>query len=292
MQGFGRVVLGRAPETAIMPAVLLVVAGFLGLGLGDRFSPSWAVVAADVAGIVAVLVGIVFLHRVLPREARASPPVFETARWARAAGPLIVLSLVSSAGAQVPTLILGALSDPHDVGIYNVAFRVAGVLPFLMIAMTPALMPAIVELHSLDRHDELQRLVTRAARIILLFSIPIAVVAIVFSTQLLRIFGSDFGGGENALRILALGQLFSVTCGVPGTILMMTGGANPMTATFAVTTLVTVGLAAALVPPFGATGGAIATTAGVVSSNLALCAILWRRHAIYAPALPLPWSRT
>lgn len=288
MQGFGRVVLGRAPETAIMPAVLLLGAGALGLVLGDRFSASWAVVAADVSGVVAVVVGIAFLRRVLPAEARTSTPRFETRRWTRAVRPLIVLGLVSSAGGQLPTLVLGALSDPHEVGIYNVAFRIAGVLPFLLIAMTPALMPAVVELRTLERADELQRLLTRSARIILLLSAPIGLIAIAFPTPLLHIFGSDFDGGETALRILAVGQLLSIACGLPGMVLMMIGDANSMTMTFVITTLVTLLLAAALVPGFGASGGAIASAAGLVASNVIMSVVLYRRRGIYAPALPLP----
>ncbi|MCP9485236.1 MAG: oligosaccharide flippase family protein [Gaiellaceae bacterium MAG52_C11] len=288
MQGFGRVVLGRAPETAIMPAVLLVVAGVLSLGLGNRFSASWAVVAADVSGVVAVVVGIVFLRRVLPAEARSSTPDFETRRWAQAVRPLIVLSLVSTAGGQLPTLLLGAFSDPSEVGIYNVAFRIAGVLPFLLIAMTPALMPAVVELRTLERHDELQRLLTRSARIILLFTALIGLVAIAFATPLLQIFGSEFEGGETALRVLAIGHIASIACGLPGMVLMMTGDANAMTMTFLATTVVTLALAVALVPGYGASGGAIATAAGLVASNAIMSVILYRRRGIYAPALPLP----
>lgn len=288
MQGLGHVVLGRTPETTIMPAALLLAAGALGLGLGDRFSASWAVLASDISGVAAFVVGIAFLRRVVPDQARTSTPVFQTGRWARALGPLIVFSLVSTAGQQLPTLLLGALGEPRDVGIYNVAFRVAGVLPFLQIALTPAIMPAFVELLTLERHDDLQRLMTRSARVILIFTVPIALVAIVFSTPLLRIFGSDFDGGETALRILAVGQLVNVACGLGAMALMMSGDANAMTATFAVTTLVTLTLAAALVPSFGATGGAIASSAGLVASNLILTAILWRRRGIYAPALSLP----
>jgi len=104
MQGFGRVVLGRSPETVIMPAAALVAAGVLGIALGDRFSASWAVAASDAAGLLAVVVGIVFLRRVLPAQVRVEPPVYETPRWVRAAVPLVMLSLVSTASGQLPTL--------------------------------------------------------------------------------------------------------------------------------------------------------------------------------------------
>ena len=181
------------------------------------------------------------------------------------------------------------LSDPEDVGIYSVAVRIVRVLSFLSIAVGPAVMPAIAELLTLDRPEELQQLMTRSARIVFYGSLPIFVVVIAFTEPLLNLFGSDFGGGETALRILAVGQLIALAFGLPGTALLMRGNAHTMTVTFAATTLLTIVLTAALVPSFGAEGAAIASASGVLAANLVLCVVLWRRTRIYAPAVGLPW---
>jgi len=287
MQAFGRIVLGRAPETVIMPGTLLVAVIVMALLLGDRFSASWAIGATVGAGLVGLIVGAIFLRRVLPLEARRTAPVFDTRRWAQAAVPFMLFSVVSTVGAQLPTIVLGTLSDPEDVGIYSVAVRIVRVLLFLSLAVMPAVMPAIAELITLDRTDELQQLMTRSARIVFYGSLPIFLIVIVFTEPLLQLFGSDFGGGETALRILAVGQLVNLACGLPGTALLMRGNAHTMTVTFATTTLLTVVLTAALVPSFGAEGAAIATACGVMASNLILCVVLWRRTRIYAPAVAL-----
>ena len=290
MQGFGRVVLGRAPEAVLWPGLVVLGCGALAVGLGDRFSAEWAIGAADVAALAAALIGVVFLRRVLPREARTAPPVFETRRWMGAAAPLVAFSLISRAGSQLPIVLLGALGTAHEVGVYNVAFRVANLLPFLLSAAMPALMPAIAELDVHGRHDDLQRLITRSTRLILFGSLPIAVVAIGFAGPVLHVFGSDFGGGETSLRILAVANVVSIACGSAGTALVMLGHAKAMTVTQTAATVVALGLAAALVPPFGANGAALATAAGVVLSSVAMSVVLWRRRRIYAGALPFRFA--
>ncbi|HZR95369.1 MAG TPA: oligosaccharide flippase family protein [Gaiellaceae bacterium] len=285
MQGFGRVILGRAPEAVIGPALLLLLAGLAAAVLGSRFTATWAIAAADAAALVAAFVGVLFLRRTLPAETRALRPEYETRRWARAAAPLILFSVVQTAGAQLPTVLLGSLGTPHDVGLYNVAFRVSNLLPFLLVAATPALMPAIAELDATRRSDELQRVTSRSARLVFAGTLPIALVALVLTVPLLHVFGPDFGGGATPLRILAAAQLVNIACGFPGTVLIMVGEAGVMTATFAVTTTLTLALAAALIPALGATGAAFAAAAGLVSSNAILAVVLWRRRGIYAPAL-------
>ena len=137
----------------------------------------------------------------------------------------------------------------------------------------------------MDRSDELQRLLTRSARIVLFGSLPIFIVVLAFTGPVLEIFGSDFGGGETALRILAVGQLVNLACGFPGEALLMRGDANVMTLTYASTTLLTVVLAVALVPSFGADGAAVASAAAMIASNLILTVVLWRRQRVYSPAL-------
>ncbi len=117
MQAFGRIVLGRAPETVIMPGTLLLAVAAMALALGDRFSASWAIGATVGAGLVGLIVGMIFLRRVLPGEVRRTTPVFETQRWALAVVPFMLFSVVSTVGAQLPTIVLGTLSDPEDVGI-------------------------------------------------------------------------------------------------------------------------------------------------------------------------------
>lgn len=290
MQGLGRVVLGRLPEAVVSPGLLLVAVVLLAATSSGRFSPSWVIAAAVASAAAAAVLGIWLLDRATPAIAKSTPPMYESRRWIRAAVPIVVFYLVSTAGAQFPTVLLGALSTPRNVGIYSVAARIANLVPFLLVAVMPALMPAITELHVQGRLAELQQMVTRSARLVLLASLPFALIALVLPTRLLALFGSGFTGGETALQILVIAQVVNVATGFPGTTLMMLGDASSMATVFSASTAVSLLLAAVLIPALGAEGAATASAASLVTSNVLMSLVLWRRRRIYSPAFFAPGS--
>jgi O-antigen/teichoic acid export membrane protein len=288
MQGFGRVVVGRAPEAVVSPALLVAVAGGMALVMGDKFSATWAMAANVIAVALAAVLGVELLRRTLPSGVRRTRAEYQTRRWARAATPLIVFSLLATVNTYVPTVLLGALSGPRAAGIFSLATKISNLLPFLLIAAMPAAMPVIAELHTRGDYAAVQRIMSRTAQLIAVGSLPIAVVALAIPGPILDIFGSDFGGGSTPLRILAAGQIVNVVSGLPGTILMMVNDAGTVTAAVAVSTAVNLALAAALIPGHGAIGAAIATSVSVVVLNVLLVVALLRRHRIYAPAFSPP----
>ncbi len=291
MQGFGRVVLGRVPEAVVAPSLLLALCGVLFAARGHDFTATDAVAAAIVSFAVAAAIGALFLRRTLPAAVRQSTPIFQTELWLRLAVPLLALTIVQTLYAQSPTVLLGALGTSEDVGVYSVAAKVAGLLSFLLVAMMPALMPVVAELYARGDRDELQRVLTRSARIVLLASVPIAIVAIVFAGPILGIFGSSFEDGATALRILALGHIVNVCAGFPGIALPMIGDMRAANTVMASAALANVALSVALIPPFGASGAAAAMAVSLAASNVGLAGALWWRHRIYTLPFGQPRSR-
>lgn len=288
MQGFAHVVLGRVPETLVMPFLTIAAVAGLDLALGDSFNASWAVSAALGALIVGVVVGIWLLRRSTPPEVRAARPEFAQRRWLVATLPIFVITGISTVNDQAGTLVLGAVSTPHEVGVFGVAYRIANLIPFLLLVAIPTLMPSIAELNASGETTRLQALMTRTARIVFYGSLPVAIVVLVAAGPLLELFGSDFSSGSTALRIMAAGQIVNVAVGVPGTILMMVHEAGRMTIGIGLGALANVGLTVALAPSLGATGAAVANCASVALTNVLLAAALWRSKRIWSPALALP----
>jgi O-antigen/teichoic acid export membrane protein len=288
MQGFGRVVQGRLPENLVTPILTIAGVVALDLVLGDRFSASWAVSAALVALVVGVILGIWLLRLSTPAEVRAARPELAPRRWLLAALPIFVISGISTVNDQAGTLVLGAVSTPREVGVFGVAYRVANLIPFLLLVAIPTLMPSIAELNATGETKRLQTLMTRTARIVFYGSLPVAIVVLVAAGPLLELFGADFSSGTTALRIMAVGQIVNVAVGVPGTILMMVHEAGRMTIGIGLGALANVGLTVALAPKFGATGAAVANCASVTLTNLFLAGALWRSKRIWSPAVALP----
>ena len=154
----------------------------------------------------------------------------------------------------------------------------------MLLAVNAPLAPHAAQLYAAGRMAELQQTVTRAAKAILLFTTPLVLVLLVFGEPLLRLFGGEFTGGEDALAILALGQLFNAAMGSVGILLIMTGHERDVLASVGVATFVGVALTAALIPPLGVEGAAIGRVTSLAVWNVVLAVITYRRLGIQATA--------
>lgn len=287
MQGLGFVVLARAPESLVAPALtialVLLVASFRTAGL----SATSAVLNQVLAAGIATLAGIYLLRRTAPAGMWHVNRVVEPRIWLIGALPILLATVVQAVNAQAGTILTASLAGSEEAGVYGVAVRIAGLLPFLLLAAVPALMPAIAELSAKDEPEALQRLLTRAARLVLFGSLPLVLGAAVLAEPILRLFGNDFETGAAALTILCLGQLVSVSTGLAGTTLLMIGEAGLVTWAVAAGAVSNLALTAVLVPEHGAAGAATGAAAAIAVTNLLMAHALWRRRRLDATALGL-----
>ncbi len=287
MQGLGKVVVGRVPETLLAPLLFLVLVAAAAPALGDLFSATTAMTLQVGAQVVAFATGIVLLRRALPLQVRGADAEYETRVWLRSALPLFVMSALMALNAQVGTIFLGAMDGATAAGVYSVASKVALFTSFFWLAATYPLMPAVARLHAQGRRAELQRMLTRGAVITSVCAAVIALVLIVFSRQFLALFGQDFGEGVWPLRILALGELGKVLTGFAGLALVMTGFERDLTVGVAIGAVANVALSALLIPAWGVNGAAGAAAVSVVASNLFLAYLLWKRLRLISLPLAL-----
>jgi O-antigen/teichoic acid export membrane protein len=287
MLGFGVVVLARAPEALVTPVVTICLVLVFSVALAGGLTASWAVGAQVLGALLAAIVGIYLLRRTLPREAKTAPPVYENRLWLRGAVPFLLTGAISSVNFQSGTVLTGAIAGSQAAGIYGVAVRVSGVLPFLAVAVVPALMPAVAELYAQRDSERLQELLTRTARVVFFLSAPLGVGVMLFAGPLLAFFGSGFEGGATTLRILCVGQIIALAAGFGMAILAMTGAAGETAKAAAAAAVVNVALGVALIPMLGANGAAIASTASVILMNVMAANLLWRRRRLFSPAIRL-----
>jgi O-antigen/teichoic acid export membrane protein len=285
MQGFGAVVLGRTPEALVAPALTIALVVLLAGTLATGLSATWAVGANALAAATAALLGVYLLRRTLPSEIMEVAAREEGRVWMVAALPLLLMSAIQAVNSQAGTILTGSLAGSDEAGIFTVALRVSALLPFLLLAAVPPLMPTITELYERGEGERLQRLLTRASRWVFFGSLPAVVIVLVFAGPILDLFGDDFGVGVDALRILCLGQFVNLATGFAGTILIMIGDAGSVTKAAAVSTGVNLLLCAVLVSDLGAEGAAVASASSVAVMNALLVFLLWRRHAIFSPPL-------
>jgi O-antigen/teichoic acid export membrane protein len=285
LQGLGHVVLGRLPETIVAPAAFLAFVLVAAQALGADLSPVWVIGLQVLATLLAFALGVYLLRSRLPDPAARVAPLFETRIWARSAAPLLLVAGLSAVNLQVGTIIVGATTDPAEVGIYGVASRISVFTGFLAMAALYALMPVTARLHATGDTERLRVLVPRSARIVLLVSSPLALAFLAVPGFFLHFFGSEFVGGETALRILVVGEVIKLVLGSGSMVLAMTGLEDQLLRGAAAGTATNIVLLIAFVPPLGADGAAIALAASGMVTNTVFAYVAWKRAGLWTPAV-------
>ena len=285
LKGLNRVILGRVPETLVVPGLFLALAAAAWAALGDRFDAEWAVGLYVVAVLVGFVVGTVILRLVTPREVRSATAEDEVRAWIRSGLPLMAIGLLLVVQSQIGTILLGSMDSAKAAGIFTAATKVAMFTSFLYLAATYPLYPTVARLWATGEKAELQRVLTRTIRLVLLGSVVVAVVFLVFGAPILRVLNTDFEGGVTALRILTVGELLKVLAGFGGLALVMTPFEGSMARAMAVGVAVNVPLTAALIPVWGASGAALGTSVSVLLSSAYIAWLAWRDLGVYSPAL-------
>jgi O-antigen/teichoic acid export membrane protein len=127
--------------------------------------------------------------------------------------------------------------------------------------------PYVADLHNRGERDRLDFLYKSLTRWALAATIPIALLLMIAPGSVLRLFGAGFADGENALRIMILGQLVNVATGSVGFILIMVGRTGWDLAVYAGSLAIDVGVALILTPRLGMEGAAIANAVTFAISN-------------------------
>ena len=159
--------------------------------------------------LVAVVVGLVAVHRL----SFPIVPTFHPATWRRLlrdAAPLGVVMILGLASYRLDALVLALLQDSHAVGIYGLAYRFMEAAIPIGAFITFAIFPLLVR----DEADRERRAlqIARAADLLLVVSVAIAVGTVVLAPDLVRALGGEaYAPSVVPLRILVLSLPFTFT---------------------------------------------------------------------------------
>jgi O-antigen/teichoic acid export membrane protein len=307
---FGRKGLGSIVIVIALSVPLITVANFLREAMRFRFRARDYLVSSLVGAVLAGAVGIVavlafdlgpkgvLIGLLVGNGAAAAYGLlvlrydlghdfsrYELRKMLAFGLPLVPTAISLWALALVDRIMLEKLGNLSDVGQYEVANRVAGVLLFGVNAFMLALGPYLYSIFSEDRTLEK---VTRG-RILTYFTFTLSLAALaltLFAREVISLVAPDFPDSYKAVGLLSLGMLaFGV-----GSIAMAGISLARRTVYFALFTgaagIFNIALNFALIPPYGMVGAAFATAAAY-----ALLAALyyWMAQRVY-PTPYEPWK--
>lgn len=280
LRGLQHILLSQLP-VVLNPLIVIMVIGIYALTPAAQTSPELAL-AAQWGGMFffTLLAGYV-LARIMSREVGTSPPVYTQSVWIHSCLPFVIAAGMQILIREISVILLGMMGSTAEAGLYRVAQRGAELIPFGLMAVNMAIAPTVAELFSRGEKARLQRIITRAMFAVMAFSLPVALILILWGKALLLLaFGPEFVQAHTTLVILCLGQLFNALMGPVGLILNMTGfeGYTARGVLIAAFTNVSMGLM--LIPRYGITGAAVATASSVTVWNIVLAFWLYKKTGI------------
>ncbi len=252
----------------------------LGVGAALIFGASiYGVVIAMVVASVATLAvaGYLFLSNLEIRPRLRSPAgTRKTVRsYYNYSLPLSAKEAGTVMQGRVDVLMVGFFLSSAAVGIYNVSVLLAGVLYIPLLAANQLFAPVVSRLYSQGRTADLQATYRAVTRWIFTVSLLLAIVLVVFRSELLGLFGPEFTAGAAVLTLFVAAQLCNAAVGPSGDLLMMTDHQYAVMANEWIFGVANVALNIVFIQLFGIVGAALASAGVLAARNLTKLTEVW-----------------
>lgn len=178
--------------------------------------------------------------------------------------PILVMfsqTLMASIYANLDTIMLGFMKSSHDVGLYNAAVKIKGLLISLATSLGSVLLPRMSYYFKSEQTDKFNELAVKAINFTLFLSIPLALYFVLYAdTAILFLSGQSFIGAVPAMRFVVISVIPIGVTGVLGIqILIAEGKEKYVLLSVGVGAAVDLILNFALIPRYSAAGAAFAT---------------------------------
>jgi len=277
--GLGHVIAAQVPDSIVRPVVYLAALAILMLARWI-VTPALALALYVAAAAAAFLVGTALLRGVMTTVLGHGRTTNPPRGWWREAVPL---TLVSGSGlliANLPVLVISALTGPAEAGLFAVAHRAANVQSLGLTAVRLTVRADTVSL---------QQALTRSARLAFIVTLVIGGGMVLLRDNLLSLFGEEFREAALPLVILTAGQLVNAACGSVGTLFVMSNQARHAAAGLMVGATSTSVLLFVFVPPWGVLGASLATAIGISTLNIYLVFLAWSKMRIDPTIVGRSW---
>ena len=268
---------------------LFVIVG-LELVVSTGFAPT-----AGTAMMVTALAAFGALFCLLLHFQRVFSPAIEShtdfaawRQWFALSLPLFAMSAAQELMNQMEVILLGALAGARQAGLFAACWRLASLVPFVLVGLTTVGGPMIVSAAHRNDGGELHRITKLIARLGFAFALASTLLLVIAGKWLLGLFGPEFPAAYPILLILLVGGIVNAFTGIVAYLLALTGRERPALIIFSGALLVSGGLNLVLIPQFGAVGAAIASGSALSAWNLAMLFYVRRTMGIDASAIARP----
>ncbi|KPN29436.1 archaeal glycosylation protein R [Halolamina pelagica] len=253
---------------SIAALVLMAIAAFVVSDL------SVLVVGYLLSILIGAVLAIFFLHQENALRLDIKP-VFEYRKIFAFSIPLTLVASIQYLVSWTDILVLGVFVSSESVGWYQAAYQTSVLLIVVLQSMNSIFPSIAAGLHKSGQHERLNRLYTAVTKWVTYLTVLGLAYVLVYSQQILSIFGTTVQSAEISLVILAIGQSVAATVGPAGYLLMMTGYERLQVVNTTITAVLNFALNIVLIQSYGIIGAAIATGVSFSILNLLRLAQVW-----------------
>ncbi len=255
-----------------VPVMRLAVVVLLALSGSDLPLLAWGWVLVGIAGLVVygtLLVGELSRRGlwVLMRRRQLEYPLREMFGYTL---PLLSTDLAAALFAGAGSILLGVLASASDVASFRAVLPVSLAMTYIVSNFNLLFVPLAARLHARGDDAEVNRLYWQTTAWVALLALPLFLTAFAFAEPLcVALFGANYADSGDVLAVLVIGHFTAAATGANSLLLGVYGHVRYVTLVNLLNAAAMVALNLALIPPFGALGAAIASTAALTAGNLA-----------------------
>ena len=201
-------------------------------------------------------------------------------RWKKSTMTFFLLSAVTLIYLRADIICLGFFKDTSQIGVYNIACRIAEMSSFPLHVLTFGLSPLIASVYNKGENVKLQEIITASSRLIFILCFIPAIIFFIAGKPILGLFGSEFEAGFTPFIILVFGNMLNAIAGPAGYVLIMTGHERLAFLSMTIACIVNIGMNLILVPLYGITGTAIALCCAIFTWNVLITIFTIRKTGI------------
>lgn len=284
--------LALAPTFIYRPLAIILFM-FLGLQLGaepDAVTAMWATVTGC---YIVTIVQALMLHRRLRSVVTPGKRIFRPALWIAISAPMFLVEGFYNLMTNVDILAVGALMEPDRAAVYFATVKTLALVHFVYFAVRAASANRFAQYHYSGDRLRMTGFIRDTLHWTFWPSIAISIALLLVGKPLLSLFGPGFTDGYPLLFIFVIGLIVRASVGPAESILTMAGEQRICALIYVGAFALNAGLNFILIPIWGLSGAAIATSTAFLFETAALGIIVYTRLGFrcWIGFAIGPWSR-
>jgi O-antigen/teichoic acid export membrane protein len=254
----------------ILRPVILIVAMAVGHRLGFAADATTAMIAAVFSTWATAILQLVLVKRRLAARVPRGPKAYAMRVWFGTSLPIFMVGSFFLLLTYADVLVLQIFRSPEEVAVYYAAAKTLALVAFVNFSVAAAAGHKFSEYHVAGDRARLAAFVADSVRWTFWPSLAATALILLVGRVFLWLFGPGFVDGYPLMFILAVGLLSRAAVGPVERLLNMLGEQRACALAYAGAFAINISLCLLLIPRYGATGAAIATTCAVISESTML----------------------